>query len=175
MLFRSARSADGTAVPMTVVRAASVGPGAGAPCLVVVYGAYGHCLPTDFQPEQLALLQVGTLFFYFPSASLVKAGFATSPINPAQHACPCHVGLVLLSASDQVRIFCQGTEIWQVFGSRSVYYSAPVVTGSQCPAQRVANCCAAWVGGGLCAREGRRGAGPPVACSGTCGQEGSEC
>lgn len=29
------------------------------PCLVVVYAAYGHCLPTDFVPERIALLQRG--------------------------------------------------------------------------------------------------------------------
>ncbi|GAB4817005.1 hypothetical protein N2152v2_004051 [Parachlorella kessleri] len=56
---RWACSADGTAVPMTVVHGKGVKPGDGSPCLVVVYGAYGHCLPNDFYPERISLLQRG--------------------------------------------------------------------------------------------------------------------
>ena len=76
-----ARSADGTAVPLTVAHRADLQvqkgscPGNGAsggsdgsswphpaepqPCLLVVYGAYGHCLPTEFAPERLPLLRDG--------------------------------------------------------------------------------------------------------------------
>ncbi|KAL4425735.1 hypothetical protein ABPG75_009751 [Micractinium tetrahymenae] len=84
-----ATSADGTAVPLTVAHRAdlvtqrsggsdsggaepgsssssSMGGGGGSPrpvahkpCLLVVYGAYGHCLPTDFAPERLPLLRSG--------------------------------------------------------------------------------------------------------------------
>jgi protease II len=47
-------------VPVTLVRqrrdARALGPG---PCLVVVYGAYGHSLPVDFLPERLPLLRRG--------------------------------------------------------------------------------------------------------------------
>lgn len=67
-----ATSHDGTAVPLTVAHAAgssssSTGgseaplppPSDPRPCLLVVYGAYGHCLPTDFLAERLPLLRRG--------------------------------------------------------------------------------------------------------------------
>lgn len=75
-----ARSADGTAVPLTVAHRAhllaregsgsrggnsssggssQLRPVAPRPCLLVVYGAYGHCLPTEFAPDRLPLLRDG--------------------------------------------------------------------------------------------------------------------
>lgn len=54
-----ATSVDGSQVPMTVAHPVGVPRDGSSPCLLVVYGAYGHCLPTDFYPERVALLQVG--------------------------------------------------------------------------------------------------------------------
>jgi oligopeptidase B len=53
-----ATSADGTAVPITLAHAAGLRPDGSNPCLVVVYGAYGHCLPLEFYAERVPLLQV---------------------------------------------------------------------------------------------------------------------
>jgi protease II len=57
----TARSADGVAVPLTVACSANLlaGPPTPRPCLLVVYGAYGHCLPTDFMAERAPLLRRG--------------------------------------------------------------------------------------------------------------------
>lgn len=46
-------------VPLTLVHAKHVTLDGSAPCLVVVYGAYGHNLPVDFLPERLPLLRRG--------------------------------------------------------------------------------------------------------------------
>ena len=54
----AARSADGARVPLTVLHTAGAALDGSAPCLLVVYGAYGHCLPTDYAPERLPLLRV---------------------------------------------------------------------------------------------------------------------
>lgn len=70
-----ARSADGTGVPLTIAHRADLlghsnsecgssgssqpSPAEPRPCLLVVYGAYGHCLPTEFAPERLPLLRDG--------------------------------------------------------------------------------------------------------------------
>ncbi len=75
-----AASADGTAVPLTLAYAAEAAAGSGSddssstggggsgsgwctshprPCLLVVYGAYGHSLPTGFLAERLPLLHRG--------------------------------------------------------------------------------------------------------------------
>lgn len=58
-----ATSRDGTRVPLTVACAAPGGiaapPPHPRPCLLVVYGAYGHCLPTEYAPERLPLLHRG--------------------------------------------------------------------------------------------------------------------
>ncbi|KAI3438624.1 hypothetical protein D9Q98_001046 [Chlorella vulgaris] len=54
-------SSDGTAVPLTVVHTTGLAlpPAVPRPCLLVVYGAYGHCLPTDYLPERIPLLRRG--------------------------------------------------------------------------------------------------------------------
>ncbi|EFN57461.1 hypothetical protein CHLNCDRAFT_51004 [Chlorella variabilis] len=54
-----ATSPDGTQVPLTVAHAAALAPPAPCPCLLVVYGAYGHCLPADYLPERIPLLHRG--------------------------------------------------------------------------------------------------------------------
>eukprot|EP00887_Chlorella_sp_A99_P000935 scaffold5.g935.t1 len=54
-----APAADGVRVPITVARSAAVPLDGTAPCLLIAYGAYGHCLPTDFEPSRLPLLARG--------------------------------------------------------------------------------------------------------------------
>lgn len=51
---------DALKLPLTLLHAANLGPLDGShPCLIVVYGAYGHNLPLDFVPERLPLLNRG--------------------------------------------------------------------------------------------------------------------
>lgn len=54
-----ATAADGTAVPLTLLRKAGLSLGAPRPLLVEVYGAYGHVLESDFKPHRLPLLDRG--------------------------------------------------------------------------------------------------------------------
>lgn len=54
-----ATAADGTAVPLTLLRKAGLPLTAPRPLLVEVYGAYGHVLESDFKPHRLPLLDRG--------------------------------------------------------------------------------------------------------------------
>lgn len=42
-----------------VAHAAGLALDGSAPCLLAVYGAYGHCLPTDYDPARLPLVARG--------------------------------------------------------------------------------------------------------------------
>ena len=55
-----AASHDGTAVPLTLAaHAAALAAPSPQPCLLVVYGAYGHCLPTEYAAQRIPLLRRG--------------------------------------------------------------------------------------------------------------------
>lgn len=51
--------ACGGQVPMTVVHKSGLKLDGSHPTLVTVYGAYGECLETGFEPERLSLLDRG--------------------------------------------------------------------------------------------------------------------
>lgn len=50
---------DVTQVPMTIVHKKGLPLDGSHPALVSVYGAYGECLDTGFEPERLSLLDRG--------------------------------------------------------------------------------------------------------------------
>jgi protease II len=52
-------SADGTAVPMTVIHRKGIQLNGDNPALVTVYGAYGECLEPEFRSDHLVYLQRG--------------------------------------------------------------------------------------------------------------------
>lgn len=54
-----ARAADGTAIPVTVVRRRDVPDDGTAPCLLQGYGAYGYAYPVAFSSQRLSLLDRG--------------------------------------------------------------------------------------------------------------------
>ncbi|MES2124594.1 MAG: S9 family peptidase [Gemmatimonadota bacterium] len=56
-----ARAADGTLVPVSVVRRADVAVDGKAPCLVHGYGAYGYPYPVAFSSARLSLLERGVV------------------------------------------------------------------------------------------------------------------
>ena len=46
-------------VPVTIAHRRGLKLNGSNPALMTVYGAYGHCLDTGFQPEQLSVLDRG--------------------------------------------------------------------------------------------------------------------
>ncbi|ARN83012.1 S9 family peptidase [Methylocystis bryophila] len=58
----SAKAPDGESVPITLLHRKGFEPGEGAPLLLYGYGAYGHSLDAEFDPDVLSLVDRGFVY-----------------------------------------------------------------------------------------------------------------